>query len=62
MCFSLYSSSASASAVRLDGDQLTAASARIEQAAYYRKFGLSRVMLREEALKGNIPGVVKASW
>ncbi len=29
---------------------------------YYRKFGLSRVMLREEALKGNIPGVVKASW
>ena len=30
--------------------------------AVYRKFGLSRVMLREEALKGNIPGVVKASW
>ena len=30
--------------------------------AYYRKFGLSRIALREEALKGNIPGVVKASW
>ena len=29
---------------------------------YYRKFGLSRIALREEALKGNIPGVVKASW
>ncbi len=30
--------------------------------AYYRKFGLSRIALREEALNGNIPGVVKASW
>jgi small subunit ribosomal protein S14 len=30
--------------------------------AYYRKFGLSRIALREEALKGNLPGVVKASW
>ena len=30
--------------------------------AYYRKFGLSRIALREEALRGNIPGVVKASW
>ena len=30
--------------------------------AYYRKFGLSRIALREEALKGNIPGVVKSSW
>ena len=30
--------------------------------AYYRKFGLSRIALREEALKGNIPGVTKASW
>ena len=30
--------------------------------AYYRKFGLSRIMLREEALKGNVPGVTKASW
>ena len=29
---------------------------------YYRKFGLSRIALREEALKGNLPGVVKASW
>ena len=30
--------------------------------AYYRKFGLSRIALREEALRGNVPGVVKASW
>lgn len=30
--------------------------------AYYRKFGLSRIAMREEALKGNLPGVVKASW
>tara|TARA_B100001093_G_scaffold477274_1_gene504392 strand:- start:357 stop:662 length:306 start_codon:yes stop_codon:yes gene_type:complete len=30
--------------------------------SYYRKFGLSRIALREEALKGNLPGVVKASW
>ena len=30
--------------------------------AYYRKFGLSRSALREEALRGNLPGVVKASW
>ena len=29
---------------------------------YYRKFGLSRIALREEALKGYIPGVTKASW
>lgn len=30
--------------------------------AYYRKFGLSRIALREEALLGNLPGVVKSSW
>ena len=30
--------------------------------AYYRKFGLSRIALREEALRGNLPGVVKSSW
>ncbi len=29
---------------------------------YYRKFGLARNKLREEAMKGNIPGLVKASW
>lgn len=29
---------------------------------YYRRFGLCRICLREEALKGNIPGVVKSSW
>ncbi len=30
--------------------------------AYYRKFGLSRIMLRDLASEGQIPGVVKASW
>jgi small subunit ribosomal protein S14 len=29
---------------------------------YLRKFGISRVTLRELALKGQIPGVVKSSW
>lgn len=29
---------------------------------YYRKFGLSRVALRELALRGDLPGVTKASW
>ncbi|MGQ5701089.1 30S ribosomal protein S14 [Sandaracinobacteroides sp. A072] len=29
---------------------------------YYRKFKLSRVMLRELANKGLIPGVTKSSW
>lgn len=29
---------------------------------YYRKFGLSRVKLREKALAGELPGVTKASW
>ena len=30
--------------------------------AYYRKFGLSRIALRDLASEGRIPGVVKASW
>jgi small subunit ribosomal protein S14 len=30
--------------------------------AYYRKFGLSRITLRDLASEGRIPGVVKASW
>ena len=30
--------------------------------AYIRKFGLCRICFRELALKGDIPGVVKASW
>lgn len=28
----------------------------------FRKFGLGRSKLREIALKGEIPGIVKASW
>jgi len=30
--------------------------------AYYRRFGLCRICFRELALKGEIPGVTKASW
>lgn len=30
--------------------------------SYYRKFGLSRLVFREWALQGKIPGVVKSSW
>ncbi|MBS1519113.1 MAG: 30S ribosomal protein S14 [Bacteroidetes bacterium] len=29
---------------------------------YYRKFGMSRLVFRELALQGKIPGVVKSSW
>lgn len=29
---------------------------------YYRKFGLSRSKLREAVMRGDVPGVVKASW
>lgn len=29
---------------------------------YYRKFGISRLVLREMASKGEIPGVKKSSW
>ena len=28
----------------------------------YRKFGLGRVMLRQLATRGMIPGVIKSSW
>jgi small subunit ribosomal protein S14 len=30
--------------------------------AYMRKFGICRICFRELALRGEIPGVVKASW
>jgi small subunit ribosomal protein S14 len=29
---------------------------------YYRKFGLARNKLREAAMQGDVPGLVKASW
>ncbi len=29
---------------------------------YYRRFGLSRIALRELASEGQLPGVTKASW
>ena len=30
--------------------------------AYYRKFQMCRICLRELALEGKLPGVIKASW
>jgi small subunit ribosomal protein S14 len=30
--------------------------------AYYRKFGLCRICLREAAHEGYIPGMTKSSW
>lgn len=30
--------------------------------AVYRKFGISRIMLRKLALEGKIPGMTKSSW
>ena len=29
---------------------------------YMRKFGISRINFREQASKGNIPGITKSSW
>jgi small subunit ribosomal protein S14 len=29
---------------------------------YYRKFDMCRLCFRELALKGEIPGIIKASW
>ncbi len=29
---------------------------------YYRRFQLCRICLREKALEGQIPGLVKSSW
>ncbi len=30
--------------------------------AYYRKFNMCRICLRQLALQGDLPGVVKSSW
>ena len=29
---------------------------------YFRKFGLCRLKLREVAMRGEVPGMIKASW
>jgi small subunit ribosomal protein S14 len=29
---------------------------------YMRRFDLCRICFRDQALKGNLPGVVKSSW
>lgn len=30
--------------------------------AYMRRFGVSRIVFREQASKGEVPGITKASW
>lgn len=30
--------------------------------SFYRKFGISRIALRELALRGHLPGIRKSSW
>ena len=40
----------------------TAAAAAAGPRAYYRKFGLCRICLREAAHKGYVPGMTKSSW
>lgn len=30
--------------------------------SYMRRFGLNRINFREQASKGNIPGITKSSW
>jgi len=30
--------------------------------AYYRKFDMCRICLRQMALRGELPGVMKSSW
>lgn len=47
-----------ASPVRLNNRCMLTGRAR----AYYRKFGVSRLVLREMASNGLIPGVKKSSW
>jgi len=46
------------SATRLHNRCLTTGRAR----SYYRKFGVSRLVFRELALNGKIPGIMKSSW
>jgi small subunit ribosomal protein S14 len=46
------------SAVRLKNRCMFTGRAR----SYYRKFGVSRLVFREMALRGEIPGVKKSSW
>jgi len=47
-----------ASPVRLHNRCLFTGRAR----GYHRKFGVSRLVLREMALRGELPGVKKSSW
>ena len=41
---------------------ITGATDAADQEAYYRKFGLCRICLRQMAHEGKIPGLTKSSW
>ena len=45
-----------------DPRRTPAAAAAAGARAYYRKFGLCRICLRELAHNGYIPGMTKSSW
>ena len=49
-------------AARLKLQKLPRDASPVRPHAVYRKFGLSRNKLRELAMKGDVPGLVKASW
>ena len=48
--------------IALEQNNFEAFSAPVFAKGYMRQFGLSRVMFREMASSGLIPGVKKASW
>ncbi len=41
---------------------VTAAVKQVVPHGFLRKFGLSRIKVREAAMRGEIPGLKKASW
>ena len=41
---------------------ITATQCSMHVKTTYKKFGLGRIKVREFAMRGEIPGIVKASW
>jgi small subunit ribosomal protein S14 len=48
--------------MKLQQQPRDASASRMRKRCVYRKFGLSRVKIREVANRGEIPGLSKASW
>ena len=46
----------------LNSQEESIARSQVVARGVYRKFGISRIMLRQLALEGKIPGMRKASW